>query len=255
MIDWGAFTDAEVLAFTETIIGVAREMAREVPAPRGAPLFGLDMPVADPSWLDRFSRHGIFRKYQRAIAFDSGLGGVPRWWAVHFGCSVDAIDPLPAPSQAAQVLRSASAVGKRATFRSAPLHSLPSRAEQFTHAWSIENLAALADPAPVLHEAMRVLRPSGMLSAVLSGDSEADAPVERWANAVDAAGFIAIAVRRFPTPELPFTVFHAAHVLRATLAAAFSGERRERLLDLAGQLDVARNDRRPRVIVFAEKPS
>src|SRR5258706_10716238 len=121
MIDWSAFSDAEVLAFTETIIGVAREMAREVPAPRGAPLFGLDMPVADPSWLDRFSRHGIFRKYQRAIAFDSGLGGVPRWWAVHFGCSVDAIDPLPVLSRAAQALRTASAVGKRATFRSAPL--------------------------------------------------------------------------------------------------------------------------------------
>jgi hypothetical protein len=83
IVDWSAVSAADVLTLADAIARVARELARVVPAPRGAPLFGLDMTIADPELLDRFSRHGIFRKYQRALALGSGLGGVQRWWAVH----------------------------------------------------------------------------------------------------------------------------------------------------------------------------
>jgi hypothetical protein len=72
---------------------------------------------------------------------------------------------------------------------------------------------------------------------------------------VDVAGFIAIAVRPLPTPELPYTVFYAEHVLRTAIATTFEGEPGARLLALARQLDAARSSRAPRVIVFAEKPS
>jgi ubiquinone/menaquinone biosynthesis C-methylase UbiE len=254
-VDWGSFSADEVGAFADAIAAVARELARAIPAPRGAPLFGLDMPLADPLWLDRFSRHGIFRKYQRAVAIDSGLGGIARWWTVHFGCTVLAADPHPGPSAAAARLGAAAGLGERAAFRNAPAHNLPGRAEQFTHAWSVEGLGALTDPDPALAELMRVLRPAGMLSAIVPGAGDEDEPVRAWVNAVDRAGFLSIAVRRLPPPELPYTVLHAEHVLRATISATCAGARRERLLELARALDAARGDRTPRVMVFAEKPS
>jgi len=254
-VDWSAFSAAEVLAFADTVARVARELARVAPAPRGAPLFGLDMTIADPELLDRFSRHGIFRKYQRAVALGSGLGGVPRWWAVHFGCSVLSVDPYAGVTEAAERLGAPTGLGERTTFRTGPLHNLPLRAEMFTHAWSVEDLAAVADPAPVLREAWRVLRPAGLLTVVLHGATSDDPEVARWTDAVAAARFINVVVKRLAPPELPYAVYYAEHVLRAALAGGFSGERRARLLGLAAQLGAARSSRVPRVLLFAERPS
>jgi SAM-dependent methyltransferase len=254
-VDWSAFSAAEVQAFADTVAGVARELARAVPAPRGAPLFGLDMTIADPNLLDRFSRHGIFRKYQRAVALGSGLGGVQRWWAVHFGCSVLSVDPHAALIEAAARLGKPTGLAERTTFQAAPLHNLPLPAERFTHVWSVERLSAYADPAPVVREARRVLRPAGLLTIVLRGGDGDDPEVARWADAAAAVGFIGIAVKRLPQPELPYAVYYAEHVLRAELSAGFTGPRRTRLLDLAAQLAAARSSRSPRVLLFAERPS
>lgn len=254
-VDWSAFSAAEVLAFADTVTQVARALARAVPAARGAPLFGLDMSIADPELLDRFSRHGIFRKYQRAVALGSGLGGVQRWWAVHFGCSVLSVDPYAGAIEAAQRLGAPTGLSERVTFRAAPLHNLPLRAEQFTHAWSVEGLAAHAEPAAVLSEALRVLRPAGLLTIVLPGTTADDPDIARWSSAVTASGFGALAVKRLPPPEVPYTVYYAEHVLRAALKASYGGEQRDRLLSLAAALTAARSSRAPRVLLFAERPS
>ena len=174
-VDWSAFSAAEVLTFADTVARVARDLARSVPAPRGTPLFGLDMTVADPELLDRFSRHGIFRKYQRAVALGSGLGGVQRWWSVHFGCRVLSVDPHAGVIEAAERLGAPTGLAERSTFRVAPLDNLPLRAEQFTHAWSVEDLTAQSNPAAILREALRVLRPAGLLTIALRGAAP-DAP-------------------------------------------------------------------------------
>jgi SAM-dependent methyltransferase len=257
VVDWSAFSAAEVQDFATTVARVARELARVVPAPRGAMLFGLDMTIADPNLLDRFSRHGIFRKYQRAVALGSGLGGVQRWWAVHFGCSVLSVDPHGGLIEAAARLGTPTGLAERTTFQSAPLHNLPLPAERFTHAWSVERPAAYADadPVPVVREARRVLRPAGLLTIVLPGAGNDDPEVGRWAGAAATAGFIGIAVKRLPQPELPYAVYYAEHVLRAELTATFTGVRRARLLELAAQLAAARSSRTPRVLLFAERPS
>jgi SAM-dependent methyltransferase len=254
-VDWSRYSAAEVLAFADTVARVARDLGRVTPAPRGAPLFGLDMTIADPELLDRFSRHGIFRKYQRAVALGGGLGGVPRWWAVHFGCSVLAVDPHAGVSEAAARLGAPTGLGERATFRTAPLHNLPLRAEQFTHAWSVEDLGAIDDRPAVLREARRVLRPAGLLTVVLHGASADDPDVMGWSDAVAAAGFINPVVKRLSPPELPYAVYFAEHVLRAALASAATGEARTRQLGLAAQLAAERSNRAPRVLLFAERPS
>lgn len=253
-VDWSAFSAAEVLAFADTVAQVARRLARVAPAPRGAPLFGLDMTIADPALLDRFSRHGIFRKYQRAVALGSGLGGVQRWWAVNFGCSVLSVDPAPGVIEAAQRLGVSAGI-ERTSFRVAPLHNLPMRAEQYTHAWSVDGLAAQADPAPALREALRVLRPAGLLTVVLRGTGIAAPEIAAWADVVTAAGFINIAIKPLALPELPYAVYYAEHVLRAALTDAFRGDERTSLLALASALDAARSSRARRVLLFAERPS
>jgi SAM-dependent methyltransferase len=254
-VDWNTFSAAEVLTFAEAVSGVVRELIRVAPAPRGAPLFGLDMTIADPYLLDRFSRHGIFRKYQRAVAFGSGLGGVQRWWAVHFGCSVLSIDPDAGVIEAAERLGRPTGLAERVKFRCAPLHNLPLRGELFTHAWSVEGLASLADPAPALREALRVLRPAGLLTVILRGE-EPDAPeVRPWIDAVEAAGFINAVVRRLPPAEVPYAVLFADHALRATLSDSFTAYQQSRLLQLAESLAATRNNRQRRVILYAERPS
>jgi ubiquinone/menaquinone biosynthesis C-methylase UbiE len=254
-VDWSAFSAAEVLAFADAVARVARDLARAVPAPRGAPLFGLDMTLADPELLDRFSRHGIFRKYQRAIALGSGLGGVQRWWSVHFGCRVLSVDPHAGVIEAAERLGALTGLAERCTFRVAPLDNLPLRAEQFTHAWSVEDLSAYTDPAAILREALRVLRPAGLLTIALRSAAP-DAPaVARWADAATAVGFQSLVVKPLPSPELPYAVYHAEYVLRVAFSAGVGDERRARLLELATRLAAARSDRTARVLLFAERPS
>ena len=253
-VDWSGLSADDVLAFADTVTRVARALARATPAPRGAPRFGLDMTIADPVLLDRFSRHGIFRKYQRAVALGCGLGGVQRWWAVHFGCSVLSVDPDPNVVAAAERLGLHTGI-ERTSFRTAPLHNLPMRAEQFTHAWSVERLAAETDPAPALREALRVLRPAGLLTVVLRGARRDSPDVAPWMQAVAGAGFINLAVKRLPLPELPYAVHYAEHALRSALHDRHSGTQRQRLLELAAALAAGRSNRAARVLLFGERPS
>src|SRR5262249_41160600 len=149
----------------------------------------------------------------------------------------------------------AAGVIERVTFRTAPLHNLPLRAEQFTHAWSVEDLAEHHDLATVLREALRVLRPAGLLTVMLHGLAVGDPATTRWTDAVTEAGFIAVAPKRLRMPELPYAVYYAEHVLRAALSDAFSGAQRARLLTLAAQLASVRSSRVPRALLFAERPS
>ncbi len=255
LVDWDAVAASDVAAYADAVAHVARQLARVVPAPRGAPLFGLDMSIADPDLLDRFSRHGIFRKYQRAVALGSGLGGAQRWWSVHFGCSVVSFDPCEAVIDAARRLGEPTGLAERVTFRVAPLHNLPLRGEQFTHAWSVEDVTARRDPAAVLREALRVLRPAGLLTLALPGAAGDDPGISPWIATATAVGFGAIVVKRLPPPEVPYAAYYAEHVLRAALASDASAARRARLLDLAARLAAGRANRRPRVLLFAERPS
>jgi len=250
--DWSAYSDAELTAFAEVTVRLARDLRREAPSPRGSPRFGLDMSFADPLLLDRFSRHGIFRKYQRAVALGSGLGGVQRWWAVHFGCSVLSVDPHPGVVAAAQILGARTGLGERVSFRQGPLDALPLKPEQFTHAWSVEGLASLGDPTPLLAEAMRVLRPAGLLTVILPAD---EATLAQWAAATAATGFLPALVKPLQPPELPYTVYYAEHCLRAVLEEQPDPHRRARLLEIAARLSAARASRAARVLLFAERPS
>jgi SAM-dependent methyltransferase len=165
------------------------------------------------------------------------------------------VDPHAAMIEAATRLGGPTGLAERLTCRAAPLPNLPLRAEQFTHAWSIEGPLATIEPLPLLRETLRVLRPAGLLTMVLRGAASDDPDVARWADAATAAGFTALAVKRLLPPEVPYAVYYAEHVLRGALTAAFSGAQRARLLELAARLAAARSSRLPRVLLFAERPS
>lgn len=196
-------TDAEIAALAATIADVGREMARSVPPPRGASFFGLDMRPEDPSVLDAFCQQGIFRKYERAVMLGAGLGGAARWWAVRFGCWVVGIDPSPAVVAAAGALSRRAGLAARTQFQAGQAGRLPLRDGCFTHAWVVPALSEHEDPAGVLHETFRVLRPGGALAARL------DEPSAAGIECVRAAGFVRVRTERFAEVD-PSPLFTAA---------------------------------------------
>ena len=252
---WDGLSDEDCLALAETIARVARDLSRSLPAPHGAPLFGLDMTVGDARLLDRFSQHGIFRKYQRAVSLGCGLGGTGRCWAVRLGCSVVSVDPHAGLIAAARRLGTQTAVGERARFESAALDCLPFRDRLFTHAWSVERLDDLADPLPALREALRVLRPSGAFAIYLPGRSRTDADVWRWSGHLSAAGFEALHVQSVPAPEIPPIMLHAERHLLAALRGALAEPARARIASAVRATSKSAAAPAPGVLLFADRPS
>jgi SAM-dependent methyltransferase len=252
---WDGLSDEDCLVLAETIGRVARDLSSSLPAPHGAPLFGLDMTVGDARLLDRFSQHGIFRKYQRAVALGCGLGGTGRCWAVRLGCSVASVDPHTGLIAAARRLATQTALGERVCFESAALDSLPFRDRFFTHAWSVERLDDLADPRPALREALRVLRPSGSFAVYLPGRSRDDADVWRWSEHLSAAGFEALHVQPVPAPEIPPIMLHAERHLLAALRSAVSEPARGRITRAVQATSKSTAPPAHSVLLFAERPS
>jgi len=199
------------------IVDVARDLARSMPPPRGAPYFCLDSDAAyDLQVLDALYAQGIFRKYEFALDIGSGLGGRARWLAARSGCRIVGVEPHPPAVAAAAMLNHRARMDDQVTFQVGRPECVPVRARLFTHVW-------LVDPAPeaavsdVLAEAFRVLRHGGHF-AVQCPMPPADIQ-EAILATLGRVGFVDIEASSVTGPEPP----HACRVARARLSAAAHG--------------------------------
>ena len=189
------------LTLAATIIDVTRDLARTVPAPRGAPYFCLDSDAAyDLSVLGSFSARGIFRKYEFALDLGSGLGGRARWLAARSGCRILGVDPRPAIIAAALLLNRRAHMDDQVTFQVGQFDHLPLRPRLFTHVWMVD-LPEAAGSAATCREGFRVLRPGGHFAMQCVAWSSAARSA--WLDTLSAVGFVNLEVRQVECVELP----------------------------------------------------
>ncbi len=184
--DRGAYLSTAELRLAALIMDVAREMKREVPAPRAAPYFGLDDDAAyDLTVLDSLSSPGIFRKYELVLLVRSGLGGMARWLSRRLGCRILGVDPDAPRTLAARKLNDAAGMANDVHFAAAAPRQLPFRARVFTHVWMIDPIPSERSPQ-ALQEAFRVLRRGAHFAAQVSATDD----VEGLQRALAEVGFV-----------------------------------------------------------------
>jgi len=202
------------LSLAAAIVDVARDLARTVPAPRGAPYFCLDCDAGyDLSVLGSFSERGIFRKYEFALDLGSGLGGRARWLAARSGCRILGIDPRPAVVAAAVQLNRRARMDDQVTFQSGRFDCLPLRSRVFTHVWMID-LPDAARSSAAYAEGFRVLRPGGSFALQCTAAPAARAAV---LASLAAVGFVNLEMREVECSEPTPPCRLARHRLRAAV--------------------------------------
>jgi SAM-dependent methyltransferase len=179
--------------------------AQVAPPPRGVAFLGLDHASGTAlEVLASLAAHGIFRKYERVLDLGTGLGAVARWMAARLGCDVLGVATDLGTARAAWSLTRRARLGAQVRTVAAALDAIPVRAGYFTHAWAVESLAEVADPAAALAEALRALRPGGTLAiqelvpaggATLSIAGRRLLGADAWVAAARAAGFADVEVR------------------------------------------------------------
>ncbi len=188
------------LKVAAAIVDVARDLARSVPAPRGAPYFCLDSDAAyDLNVLGSFCERGIFRKYEFALDLGSGLGGRARWLAARSGCRILGVDSRPLMVAAAALLNGRAHMDEQVTFQVGQLDRLPLRPRVFTHVWLVD----FPDPAQSVAtcgEGFRVLRPGGHFA--LQCVASSPAVRAEWTMTLRRVGFVDLEVREVALTEL-----------------------------------------------------
>jgi SAM-dependent methyltransferase len=179
--------------------------AQAAPPPRGVAFLALDHASGTAlELLASLAAHGIFRKYERVLDLGTGLGAVARWMAARLGCDVLAVAADPGSARAATSLTRRARLGAQVRTVAAALDAVPVRGGYFTHVWAVESLGEAGDPAAVLAEALRALRPGGTLAvqelvpagnATLAIAGRRLRSIEAWTAAVRAAGFGDVTVR------------------------------------------------------------
>ncbi|HVO24641.1 MAG TPA: class I SAM-dependent methyltransferase [Candidatus Margulisiibacteriota bacterium] len=226
------------LQLAAAIIDVARDLARTVPPPRGAPYFCLDSDAPyDLDVLRIFCERGIFRKYEFALDLGSGLGGRARWLAARSGCRILGVDSRPRVVAAAALLNRRVHMDDQVTFQVGQLECLPLRPRVFTHVWLVD----VPDPAQLVamcSEAYRVLRPGGHFALQCAASSPAVGA--NWVTALTEVGFVSLEVCAVELAELS----PPCRLARDRLAVWSQGAARETTMRPA-----------PAVQIFATRPA
>jgi SAM-dependent methyltransferase len=197
---WRGLSGEALALIGDAIIGVARELSRQMPIPRGAPFYGMEALDGDLTPLETFCSRGIFRKYEHALHVGCDLGGAARWWSAHFGCDVVGVETHPAAAALAQRLSVRAGVRQTRFVCGLPA-AVPCRARFFTHVWSVERLGDLSGDDRRLRESLRLLRPGAHTALQVA------APQGAWTDRAAAAlrdlGFIEVEAQVARRPAIP----------------------------------------------------
>ena len=105
-----------------------------------------------------------------------GIGGPARWIAAKYGCRVTGVDLTPEFCVAARELNTATGLADRVRILDGSALSLPIPENSFHHAYSHAALMNISDKLGVFREALRVLRPGGLLALSFAGAGPAGEP-------------------------------------------------------------------------------
>jgi SAM-dependent methyltransferase len=104
------------------------------------------------------------RAGERVLDIGSGIGGPARWLAAHFGCHVTGIDLTQAFCDAAEALNQATGMADKVRIVHGNALALPFADGSFDRAYSQNVVMNIADKQRFYREALRVLRPGGVLA-------------------------------------------------------------------------------------------
>lgn len=217
-------------ARAELVLQVCRELRGSVPAPRGAPYFGLDLDIGfSPAVLESLSDPGIFRKYELVLLLGAPHGGVARWMATRLACRVVVADANPGALAFGEVLNRRAHAHESVSFVCGDTRRLPVRPRGFTHVWC---LGAPRDLPSILRQAQVAVRPGGHFALQLLPGDEGVGDAQLVAACADA-GFEAAAIVSVETKEPPPTFRLARQRIRAAVAARWGSSAEELWPDFA----------------------
>jgi ubiquinone/menaquinone biosynthesis C-methylase UbiE len=165
---------------------------------------GPDAPVTPDALapLDHFHGRGVVatgelvallqpQAGEHLLDIGSGIGGPARWIAARCGCRITGVDLTPEFCEAARALVAACGLADRITIIEGSALDLPVPDAAFDRAYSQNVIMNIADKPRFYREALRALRPGGLLalSNVCAGSGPPYFPVP-WA-ATSATSFLA----------------------------------------------------------------
>ena len=163
---------------------------------------GPDAPVTPDSLapLDHFHGRGLEatkemvhalqpRSGEHLIDIGCGIGGPARWIATTFGCRVTGVDLTPDFVAAGVALTEACGLSDRVQILQGSALALPVPEAAFDRAYSQNVLMNIADKAGFYREALRVLKPGGLLAvtAIASGPGGPPHFPVPWASVAEAS--------------------------------------------------------------------
>ena len=169
------------------------------------------------------------KPHERLLDIGCGVGGPARWFAATYGCHVTGIDLTAAFCQAAEALNRACGLTERVRIVEGDALDLPFPDASFDKAYSQNVVMNIADKRAFYAQALRVLRPGGLLALSNLAKGPAGEPYypTPWSPTA-ATSFLSSA--KETEADLRAAGFQAVSVLDLTQRLiAFYAEQREKL--------------------------